>query len=390
METTLLVVAAVSLAAWLILGLDIITGAKFVLYVDQTPLPSAEQISKLPRVTVVVPARNEERNLAAAMRSVLALDYPDLEIIAVDDRSEDRTGVILDELAAGDARLQVIHVTELPAGWLGKNHALHIAAERATGELILFTDADVMFEPTVLQRAVTCMLADQLDHLTIAADVHTPSVAVEMFVIAFAVSFMGYMRPWRMGDPNSSATVGVGAFNLVRASAYRDAGGHMPIALRPDDDLRLAALLRDHGLRQGFGVAGGMVAVEWYPSLGEAFRGLEKNSLAAVDYASWKLLAGAPVQLLFICWPFVAIFVTGGATLWLNLTIVALLLAGQMVLFQGGSLRWWMAFLLPVAMPLVIYAYLRALFLTYRRGGIRWRGTFYSLDELRATRSPGP
>ena len=84
-----------------------------------------------------------------------------------------------------------------------------------------------------------------------------------------------------------------------------------------------------------------------------------------------------------------AVFVTGGATWWIHLTIVVLLLAGQLVLFQGGSLRWWLAFLLPVAMPLVIYAYLRAVLLTYVRGGIRWRGTFYSLDELRDTRSQG-
>ncbi len=389
MEAILLVVSVVSLAAWLVLALDIVTGAKFVRYVDQVPLPPAKQLAELPRVTVVVPARNEERNLEAATRSVLALDYPDLEVIAVNDRSDDRTGAILDSLADGDERLRVMHLTDLPAGWLGKNHALHVAAQEATGELLLFTDADVMFEASVLSRAVVCLLDDDLDHLTIATDVHTPSVAVEMFVAAFAVSFMGYFRPWRMGDPNSSATVGIGAFNLVRASTYRDAGGHEPIAMRPDDDIKLAVLLRDHGARQVFGVAGGMVVVEWYPSLGEAFRGLEKNSLAAVDYTPWIPLAGALAQLLFLCWPFVAVFVTGGATWWTNLTIVVLLLAGQIVLFQGGSLRWWLAFLLPAAMPLVIYAYLRAVFLTYVRGGIRWRGTFYSLDELRATRSQG-
>ena len=389
MEATLLVIAVASLAAWLVLAIDIVTGAKFVRYVDQVPFPPAEQLADLPRVTVVVPARNEERNLEAAMRSVLALEYPDFEVIAVDDRSDDRTGAILDELAATDERLRVMHLTDLPAGWLGKNHALHVAAQQATGELLLFTDADVMFESTVLSRAVTCLLGDDLDHLTIVADAHTPSLAVEMFVVAFAVSFMGYFRPWRMGDPNSSATVGVGAFNLVRASTYRDAGGHEPIAMRPDDDLKLAALLRDHGARQAFGVAGGLVVVERYPSLREAFRGLEKNSLAAVDYSPWILLVGAPAQLLFLCWPFVAVFVTGGATWWINLIIVGLLLAGQLVLLQGGSLRWWLAFLLPVAMPLVIYAYLRAGLLTYVRGGIRWRGTFYSLEELRATRSQG-
>ncbi|MCH7824392.1 MAG: glycosyltransferase [Acidobacteria bacterium] len=383
METALLVVGVLSLALWAIVAIDIATAVKFVRYVDQVPLPSREAVAAFPRVSVVVPARNEERHLAGAMRSILALDYPDLEIIAIDDRSDDRTGEILDELAAADPRLRVLHLTELPDGWLGKNHALQCAAEEATGELILFTDADVFFEPTVLARAVACVREGGLDHLTIVADVHTPSLLVEMFVVAFAVTFVGYFRPWRMGDPNSSATVGIGAFNLVRKQTYFDAGGHRPIAMRPDDDLKLASLLRDHGARQAFGVAGGMVAVEWYASLREAFHGLEKNSLAVVDFKPWMLLGGAPAQLLTMCWPFVALFVTSGPLRWLNAAIVALLLAGQMLLLQGGSLRWWIAFLLPVAVPLLIFAYLRAVFLTYVRGGIRWRGTFYSLKELR-------
>ena len=383
MSAVLLTIAVLSLAAWLFLAADILAGAKYVRFVDHVPVPEGDALTSLPRVTVVVPARNEQRHLAAAMGSILALDYPDLEIIAVDDRSDDRTPEILDELAASDARLRVMHVTELPGGWLGKNHALQLAADKATGELILFTDADVFFERTVLARAVSCLSDGDLDHLTIAADVRTPSLLVEMFVAAFAVSFVGYFRPWRMGDPDSSATLGIGAFNLVRRQTYVHAGGHHRIAMRPDDDLKLAVLLRDHGARQAFGAAGGLVAVEWYGSLREAFQGLEKNSLAGVDYRAWMLLGGAPLQLLLMCWPFVAVFVSAGAVRWLNAVIVVMLLGGQAVLFQGGSLRWWIPILLPLSVPLVVVAYLRAVLLTYVRGGIRWRGTFYRLKELR-------
>ena len=383
METALLLVAIVSLLAWMLIVADAVTGEKYIKYVDHVPLPDADRRRTLPRVTVVVPARDEERNIREAMESLLALDYPELEIIAVDDRSQDRTGAILDELAAGSERLQVQHVSELPSGWLGKNYALHIGASTANGELVLFTDADVIFDPTVLLRSVCCMLDDDLDHLTIGADIHTPSLLVELFVAAFMVSFVGYFRPWRMGDPNSSHTVGIGAFNLVRREVYEGVGGHAPIAMRPDDDLRLARLLRDHGARQAFGAAGGMVGVEWYPSLGEAIRGLEKNSLAGVGYRPWLLLGAAPAQLVGMCWPFVAIFATAGATRWVNLAIVVLLVGLQVVLMHGGSLRRRVAVLLPAGVLLVIYAYLRAVLLTYARGGIRWRGTFYSLRELR-------
>jgi len=192
-----------------------------------------------------------------------------------------------------------------------------------------------------------------------------------------------------MGDPDSAHTVGIGAFNLLRRVVYRAAGGHATIARRPDDDLQLARLLRDNGALQAFGAAGGMVGVEWYPSLGEAVRGLEKNSLAGVGYRPWALLAAAPAQLLTMCWPFVAVFVTSGATRWINLALVALLVGFQVALLHGGSVRRRVALLLPAGVILVIYAYLRAVVLTYARGGIRWRGTFYPLSELRGTSSAG-
>ena len=383
METALLVVAILTLTGFVVVAIDMATGARFVLFVDHATRPSGEELAVYHRVSVIVPARNEEQHLATAMRSILTLDYPDLEVIAIDDRSDDGTGKILDELAAANPRLRAVHVTELPQGWIGKNYALYCGAQEAEGELLLFTDADVYFEPTVLARAISCVQEGELDHLTIAADVHTRSLLLEMFVVAFMVSFFGYFRPWRMGDPNSSVAVCIGAFNLVRKQAYFAAGGHRSIAMRPDDDLRLALLLRDHGSKQGFGVAGGMVSVEWYPDLRAAFHGLEKNSLAAVNFKPWMLLGGAPVQMLTMCWPFVALLITSGPVLWLNAAIVILLLVGQMVLLQGGSLRWWSAVLLPVAVPLLIFAYLRAMFLTYVRGGIGWRGTFYSLKELR-------
>src|SRR2546423_821839 len=125
----------------------------------------------MPPLSVVVPALNEEATVEAAMRTLLALDYPDLEIIGVDDRSTDETGAILDRLAAEDARLRVTHVRELPPGWLGKNHALHVGSAVARGEWILFTDADVHFERDALRRAVRYAVYRRLDHLVVVPQV---------------------------------------------------------------------------------------------------------------------------------------------------------------------------------------------------------------------------
>src|SRR5947199_2314204 len=203
----------------------------------------------LPRVSIIIPARNEERNLEEALRSILALDYDNLEIDVVDDRSTDRTGEILDRLAAVEPRLRVVHVRELPPGWLGKNHALWLGAEKATGDFLLFTDADVVFEPSALRRAVGAMVSDGLDHLTASPEIARPSVLFELFIGAFSLFFALFTKPWKVRDPRSPHHVGIGAFNLVRAAAYRAAGGHRAIAMRPDDDLKLGKLLKTRGFR---------------------------------------------------------------------------------------------------------------------------------------------
>src|SRR5690606_31145145 len=146
--------------------------------------------------------------------------YPDFEIVAVDDRSTDATGAILDRLAAEDPRLRVVHIAELPPGWLGKNHALWLGARESTGQWLLFTDADVVLEPTALGRAVEFARTRGLDHLTVAPQLVLPSLAVQAFVGTFLTLFSLFARPWRCRDPRSRAHLGIGAFNLLRREAY--------------------------------------------------------------------------------------------------------------------------------------------------------------------------
>src|SRR6266850_2473571 len=120
----------------------------------------------VPPMSIIAAARNEARGIEAAVISLLRLDYPALEIIIVNDRSTDETGAILERLARQHSRLTIKNISELPEGWLGKNHALYAGAAVASGTLLLFTDADVVFEPTTLRRAITLMEQDELDHLT--------------------------------------------------------------------------------------------------------------------------------------------------------------------------------------------------------------------------------
>ncbi|HEY0514263.1 MAG TPA: glycosyltransferase family 2 protein [Thermoanaerobaculia bacterium] len=382
MAAVLLALALATLLAHVATAVQILRGNRTIRFLKALPPLGGP----LPRVSIIIPARNEERNLEEALRSVLALDYDNLEIDVVEDRSTDRTGEILDRLAATDPRLRVVRVRALPPGWLGKNHALWLGAEKATGEFLLFTDADVVLEPAILRRAVGAMVAEGLDHLTASPEIDRPSVLFEMFIGAFSLLFALYTRPWKVKDPASPHYVGIGAFNLVRASAYHAVGGHRAIAMRPDDDLKLGKILKLNGCRQELVFGQGALRVEWYASVRELVRGLMKNAFSGVDYRVWVVVVSTLIQLTLLVWPFLAIVVTSGATRWLNLASVLVLVGLCWINAPLAGVRRWHGVGFALATLLFLYILWRAMILTLWNGGIDWRGTHYPLAELRANK----
>jgi cellulose synthase/poly-beta-1,6-N-acetylglucosamine synthase-like glycosyltransferase len=382
LSSFLLLLAVATLVAHGATAFEILRGNRTIRFLRDLP-PLA---SPLPRVSIVIPARNEERNLEEALRSILALDYGNLEIEVVEDRSTDRTGEILDRMAAADPRLRVVRVRELPPGWLGKNHALWLGAGKATGEFLLFTDADVVMAPSVLRRAVGAMVADGLDHLTASPEIERPSALFEMFIGAFSLFFALFTRPWKVKDPKSPRYVGIGAFNLVRASAYRAVGGHRTIAMRPDDDLKLGKILKAGGCRQEFAFGQGMLRVEWYASVRELIQGLMKNAFSGVDYRVSVVVFSTVFQLTLLVWPFLAILVTTGATRWLNLASVLVLVSLCWINAPLAGVRRWHGIGFPLATLLFLYIVWRATVLTLWNDGIDWRGTHYPLAELKANK----
>ena len=382
MTSFLFLLALATLIAHVATAIQVYRGVRSIRALRDLPPLSGP----LPRVSIIIPARNEERNLEEALRSILALDYDNLEIDVVDDRSTDRTGEILDRMAAADPRLRIVHVRELPPGWLGKNHALWLGAGKAIGEFLLFTDADVVMDPSTLRRAVGAMVADRLDHLTAAPEIERPSVLFEMFIGAFSLFFTLFTKPWKVKDPESSSHVGIGAFNLVRAAAYRAAGGHPAIAMRPDDDLKLGKLLKKKGFHQEFVFGLGALRVEWYASTGELIQGLMKNAFSGVDYRVWVVVASTVMQLITLVWPFLALILTSGPTRWLNLASVLVLLALCWINAPLAGVRRWHGLGFPLATLLFLYILWRAMLLTLWRDGIDWRGTHYPLAELRANK----
>src|ERR1700759_114965 len=220
--------AAVTVAVYVITAIDLWFGNRRIRLLRNIP---PLETDKWPAVSVVIAARNEKRNIEEALQSVLNQDYPHLEIIVVNDRSTDRTGEILDRMAARDERLRPIHITELPKGWLGKNHALDFAARQASGEFLLFADGDIVMNPTTIRRAVSHAEREPRDHIAIGPEARVPGVWLNAFIGVFGFFFSLFARPWKPADPRSSRFIGVGAFNLIRAKAYRAVDGHEAIRM---------------------------------------------------------------------------------------------------------------------------------------------------------------
>ena len=363
-------------------GVDLARGLRSTKYLKNAPCRLGADV---PRVSVIVPARNEEKKVRDALQSVLRLDYPNLEIIVLNDRSTDQTGAILAEMTA-DARLRVMSITELPAGWLGKNYALHQGAERASGALLLFTDADVVMDPSILAKAVSYLEANHLHHLAVMPSVRLPSLALRLFCSTFGVFFSGYMRPWKAKDPASKSFIGVGAFNLVTMEAYKASGTHRAIAMRPDDDIKLGKLLKKAGYRQEMLLGMGLLTVVWYSSMRELIEGLMKNFFAGLEYNVPISIGAGIVVLLLNVWPFAAIFAVRGVA-WILYTLALIV----MLVFISDANRFyglprWYALAHPFSAVLFVYILWKSMVLTLWTGGINWRGTHYPLTLLRANR----
>ena len=314
---------------------------------------------------------------------MMEIDYPGLEVVAVDDRSTDATGRILNEFAKAHSRLRVVHVDKLPKGWLGKPHGLQKAYEASSGEWLLFTDADVRFKPDVLRRVVSLLQARKPDHLALLGEVEMVGFWEKMLITFFGLGFHLATNPSQVSNPKSSRYVGVGAFQLLRRSAYEASGTHKRLAMEVVDDMKLGKIVKEAGFRSGCAVAEDFVTVRWHAGLGNLVRGVTKNFFAGAGY-DLRIVVGQLAGLVIMnILPFASILFVHG---WSRaLSAIAVLVA---LSFHVG-VAWVMrvsplyALTHPLGAAIFFYMLLRSTVVTLWQGGIVWRDTFYRLEELR-------
>jgi glycosyltransferase involved in cell wall biosynthesis len=336
-----------------------------------------------PRISLIFAARDEEEKLPAALATFGSLDYPNLEIIAVDDRSRDATGPILDDFGRTHERFRVVHISELPPGWLGKPHALQKAYEVSTGEWLLFTDADVRFAPDLLRRAIAIVQQRKLDHLTLFGDVEMVGFWETVLLTFFGMAFHIANDPHRVSNPNSRAYVGIGAFQLIARAAYETCGTHRRLAMEVVEDMKLGKLVKQAGLRSSVGAAEESVVVRWHAGLGNLIRGVTKNFFAALGYnLPFVIIAICGMLLLNVAPFFAVIFGHGWVRIFAGIAVAIALgfHVGVDIVARVSPLY---AFTHPLGAILFSYMLARSTVITLRRGGVEWRGTFYPLEELR-------
>ena len=387
-----------NLLAWLIALLWAVRSLAALRNLPKLPNLLDEKYSKLlprnvqPLISVIVPARNEAQAIEQTLRSLLAQHEISLEILAVNDRSTDATGEIMDRVAtearAQSKNISIIHIAELPTGWTGKTHAMAMAARQATAPWLLFTDGDIIFREDCLHRAI--LYADsEADHLVLFPTLLLKSFGERMMLSAIQSLSLISWRPWKIADAgNRRESIGIGAFNLIRSDVYRSIGGFEALRMEVLEDLRLGYEVKQNNFRQRIVVGRDLIRVHWAAGALGVVRNLTKNIFAVFRFRPLLLLGACIALALFCLGPVCGLF---GTWTMRAASLIALASVFGVYRYSGRNLNGVSAgysVVFPIAVCVIIYMLLRSMFVTLARRGVVWRGTFYPLAELRKHAGP--
>ena len=338
-----------------------------------------------PLVSVVVPARDEESMVEAAVASRLQDPDQALEFLLVDDRSSDATGQILDRISDRDPRVSTLHVDSLPEGWLGKVHAMEVGMQHARGDWVLLSDADVHVAPGMVRSAVDLATRQGLDHLAAIPAINSPSIGLRMCLLPLLKALINAVKLWSVNNPNSRAAMGVGAFNLVHRSTFEAAGGLEALRMEVADDVGVGVLIKEHGGSSRVVVTRDL-EIAWYETFGDFMRAMERITAKRPRWCPRWLLSLAIMLLLFVqVAPFICLLAWPWSSLlgWLGLGTSLWLVGFTVALAHRFGFPKLPASLVPIGSVLCALVAVRAALVGGRGGSIQWRGTTYEIDALR-------
>lgn len=349
--------------------------------VSASELPSPTKT--LPRLSVIIPIRNEAQHLEKALQSILQQKGLDYEVVAVNDRSTDETEEILKTLMKEYPQLTVKTVENLPDGWIGKVHALQQGVSHATGSYFLFTDADVIFEEGVLAKTLSYADEQGLDHLTIAPEMLSDGPFQSAFFACFTSLLLILSRAWNInGTRDKNAFLGIGAFNCIRREALEAIGGLEKLKMEVVDDITIGYLIRKQERPQRFLDGTGAISVRYQEGILGLLFGLEKNAFAGAGFKT-ELAALQVLGLFLLAWtPVLALFFPQ-SPLQFSLAVAVYFLSSLFFLFHVRWAHFTTAFLQPLTITHMGLTLAYSMYKTLKQKGIYWRDHFYPLEELR-------
>lgn len=383
-------------ATWMLFAFVVIKGrARMrILVRPAPPVPSPA-----PSVSILVPAKDEAKQIERCVASVLRQDYPNFNVIAINDRSTDNTGAVLDALAAKDSRLSVVHIKEgsLPPGWGGKSFALHTGLQQAAGQWLLFVDADVQLEPDVLSATIGWATKREFDLISILPTFvsGTLSEGVLQPLAGAATSAMFVIALTNNNQWPKSAFAN-GQYLCVRRDAYEAVGGHEAIRGTLSEDVALARNLKIAGYRPRLGWGDSWATVRMYEGFGSIFRGWSRNFYVGSLGKPWRILG--LIAFIFLCcftaylaaaWgiyrnihPVSSIagwgWIASASMHWILMTTVVA------VIYHWSREAKWYALLFPIGCAALVAISIKSLQICMT-GKVVWRGTQYSADQLAST-----
>ncbi len=393
LRPTLIILAWLMALSWLHRSIMALRGMDSVMdltAIEKDLLPALPE-SEDPDVTVVVPARDEQDSIGATLESLLRSERVRAQIVAIDDRSQDRTGEIMDAVSrsnGGSNTLEVIHNRDLPQGWLGKPHAMALAVARAQAPWLLFTDGDVTFAPQALSLSVRAAMKTGSDHLVVVPTLTHEGALAAGVQGSLQVLGQWAARLWKVQDPKAKDFFGVGGFNLLRADAVKAFGGMERLRMEIVEDVSMGWLVKKDLNRKSMMVLGpGLAKIAWMQGPFGIVRLLEKNAFAGFRYSVVTAVVAPLLLSLQAIVPLLALAAGpwGVAACFTFYCSVAMSFHANRKLNNVSPL---LAVLYAPSVMILAWAFLRSMFLTIKRGGVAWRGTLYPLAELKGAMIP--
>jgi chlorobactene glucosyltransferase len=348
---------------------------------------------ELPSVSLIVPARNEAGILPTSVPSYCTQEYPGLQVIVVDDQSEDESPKILENLAKRYSNLTIVRAADRPAGWCGKPWAVQQGVEQARTDFLLFTDADCVFHPLAVKQAVTLLLHENFDVLALIIMMTFGTLSEQIGLAGLASVLVMIMPISLVNDPKSKAALAAGGFILVRRQAYDKIGGHAAVQSEIIEDVKLAQKFKASGARFHCHATGDLVWTRMYEGFADLWEGLSKNAYAGSEYQPMKFWLGLTAATLVIILPPIYLIVSViallrhpspllGAIAVLSLIIVACQTIVQKRTVRYLKLPMWQNLTMPLSAALYLAIAINSAWEHHFRGGNLWKGRRYTRQSL--------